>query len=298
MARPMKAIATIGGDVPADLLAASGRYVGPIGWNIDRETPIADQWIESRFAPWVHSIVEDWAAGAFDDLSQIIFSRGDDNAQRLYYYICELRARGLLGGPEPLIFDVARIARLTSLARTTVGVARLAEQLQVDTSALEAGIVATNAARTPPAEARRNRTCLLAGTPPPDDRLHRMIAAQDWQAEGDTLAQNWADQGPVVAEGSGDPVHAIAAQVYARMSGPRAFFDRAGGLVAEARACGATAVILWLIEEEEGLVWHVPAQRRALEAAGLPHLVLTRRDWAARDDVAGEIMAFLKGLER
>ena len=293
----MKTVASIGGEMPVDLLGATGRYAGPVGWNIDRATPVADQWIESRFAPWVRSVIEDWAAGALDAHSHIVFSRGDDNAQRLYYYVCELTRQGLIAGPEPLIFDVAKIGRATSLARTVKGVRRLAGQLGLVDAALEAGIVGTNSTRGLPATGRGGKRALLAGTLPPDDRLHMAITQSGWIAVGDTLGENWADPGPVVAEAGGDPAAAIAAQVYARATGPRAFFDRAGGLVEQARACGASAVILWLIEEEEGLVWHVPAQRRALEAAGIAHLVLTRRDWAARDGAGDEIEAFLKGLD-
>jgi len=59
---------------------------------------------------------------------------------------------------------------------------------------------------------------------------------------------------------------------------------------------GSSAAILWYTEEEEALVWHLPAQRRALEQAQLPVLILTRRDWSARDGVDGEIDNFLKGF--
>jgi hypothetical protein len=294
----MSGVATIGGDIPADLLAATGRYVGPIGWNIDRETPIADQWIETRFSPWVRSVLEDWAAGAFDELETVIFSRGDDNAQRLYYYVCELRARGLIAGPEPLIFDVARIKRATSLARTVRAVRHLADQLGVDDAVLERGIAETNARRGLAVEVPTDRICLLAGTAPPDDRIHKMIAAAGWSAVGETQQQLWSALGEKVDENSDDPAAAIGAQVYAQSTSARAFTDRAAGLVADAQAVSAEAVILWFIEEEEGLVWHVPAQMRALEAAGIPALLLTRCNWAARDAVDVRIGAFLERLGR
>jgi hypothetical protein len=326
----MSGIATVGGDIPADLLAATGRYVGPIGWNIDRETPIADQWIETRFSPWVRSVLEDWAAGAFDNLDTVIFSRGDDNAQRLYYYICELRARGLIAGPEPLIFDVARIKRPTSLARTVRGVRHLAEQLGLDDAILERGIEEANMRRAkndnPPtvrpelveglpllSDVQEEGQCfdklstngligppiaLLAGTAPPDDRLHKMIAAQGWTAAGATQQQLWSALGDKVAEKSGDPAAAIGASVYAQSTSARAFADRAARLVADAKAAKADAVILWFIEEEEGLVWHVPAQMRALKAAGIPALLLTRCDWAAGDGVDAKIADFLGGQRK
>ncbi|MEY2926818.1 MAG: hypothetical protein RL367_1295 [Pseudomonadota bacterium] len=292
----MTQIATLGGDIPADLLAATGRYAGPIGWNVDRPTPTADQWIESSFAPWVRSVLEDWAAGAFDHLETVIFSRGDDNAQRLYYYVCELRARGLIGGPEPLIFDVARIRRPTSLARTIRGVRHLAEQLGLDDAALERGIGAVNAQRSVTTAIPAGRICLLSGTAPPDDRLHAMITALGWTAIGETQQQLWSNPGPMVAEKTGDAATAIGQQVHAQGASARAFTDRAAVLVARAMAVAAKAVILWFTEEEEGLVWHAPAQTRALAEAGIPVVLLTRCDWAARDGVDARIAEFLNGL--
>ncbi|HEU4652163.1 MAG TPA: hypothetical protein VFS49_12190, partial [Croceibacterium sp.] len=61
---------------------------------------------------------------------------------------------------------------------------------------------------------------------------------------------------------------------------------------------GAAAVVLWQIEEDEAQAWHLPVQRAALAAAGVPSLVMTRRDWLARDGVADEIVAFLQESDR
>jgi len=95
--------ASVGPLLPHDLFAASGRYAGPLGWTLDRPMPFAAEWMENRFAPWAASILEDWAAGAFDAHEAVVFARADDSAQRLYYYLCELRRRGVMtGGPEPL----------------------------------------------------------------------------------------------------------------------------------------------------------------------------------------------------
>jgi hypothetical protein len=95
---------------------------------------------------------------------------------------------------------------------------------------------------------------------------------------------------------SGDPASAIGAHVYTQMTSARTFSDRAAQLIADARAVRAQAIILWFTEEEEGLVWHVPAQKQALAVAGIPALILTRCDWAARDGVDEKIASFLKGL--
>lgn len=295
----MTTIATVGADIPRDLLHATGRFAGPLSWSLDRSTPKADAWLESKFTPWARSILEDWAEGRFDDHEQVIFSRSDDNSQRLYYYICELQARGQLGGPEPLIFDVACLQRSSSRDHMIAQVRKLADRFGLDDCDLERAIVDTNAYRRGVATKEKSsdgRTCLLAGTAPPDRRLHGMIETAGWSAVGSTLEDLWQDPGALVAEGTGRPVEAIADKLYATQKGPRGFYDSAGRMVALAAESGASAAILWYTEEEEALVWHLPAQRRALEEAGTPSLALTRRDWTAHDGVDRDIENFLKGL--
>jgi len=290
-------IASIGTEIPQDLLAATGRYAGPLGWNIDREFPRAQQWLESKFARWTFSILEDWAAGAFDDLAAVVFSRGDDSAQRLYYYVCELRRRGAIGGPEPLIFDVAAIARPSSQDHCITAVRKLAKRLDVSDEALEIAIAATNLRRRErAAPTPGSRICLLAGTPAPDRRLHDMVERAGWTAAGTTLRDDWARLGKPVDEASGDAVAALGRQVHAGIVGPRGFFDRGAALAREARAMNAEAVVLWCAEEDEAQVWHVPSQRHALAETNMPTLLLTRRDWTARDGAEAEIAAFLSGV--
>ena len=53
---------------------------------------------------------------------------------------------------------------------------------------------------------------------------------------------------------------------------------------------------LFELEEDEAQAWHLPAQRAALASEGLPALVMTRRDWLARDGAGDEIAAFLQGI--
>ena len=61
---------------------------------------------------------------------------------------------------------------------------------------------------------------------------------------------------------------------------------------------GAAAAVLWQTEEDEAEAWHLPAQRAALDSAAVPSLILTRRDWLARDGAAEEISVFLGGTAR
>lgn len=293
---PKGSIASVGPVLPHDLFAATGRYAVPLGWTLDRPMPFAEQWMENRFAPWAASILEDWAAGAFDGHEAVVFARADDNAQRLYYYLCELRRRGVIaGGPEPLVFDSAQGPRATSLARTTQSVRKLAERLGVDDNALEVGIAATNAGRAARATAGNDKpVCLLVGTPPPDRTLHAAIEAEGLAAHGPTLDELWSDPGAPVVEGSGEACAAIARQINASAIGPRAFVDRAEMLRARVAATSAQAAVLWYAEQEEGEVWHLPSLRRTLDEAGVPTLVLTRRQWSADHEAAAQISAFLR----
>ena len=290
-------IVSLGPGLPHDLLDATGRYAGPLGWNIDRPTPQADQWLESKFPLWTRSVLQDWADGALDHLDAVVFSRADDACQRLYYYACELQRGGALRGPEPLIADIANVVRPGSDLRTETVLRKLAARLGVDDAALEAGIARINARRGNSApSAAAGKVCLITGSPPPDLRLHAMVQSVGWNPAGLTLAQVWADLGPVVDNGTGNPFAALSRQLQSRQTGPRGFFDRAAAVADQARLAGASAALLWLMEEDDTTVWHLPAMRDALRAMGLPLLVATRRDWRANDGIASELTDFLKGI--
>lgn len=285
-----------GPNLPHDLLEATGRNAGPLKWNVDRAMPAADRWLESKFAPWTRSVLQDWADGALDHLEAVVFSRADDSAQRLYYYLCELRRDGSIKGPEPLVLDIAKSPRASSIARDEVALRKLAERLGVGDAALPSAIAAGNARRAGTVTSTGGgKVCLIAGSPLPDERMHRMVEQSGWSAIGRTLAEEWGDLGPAVDEGS-EPFAALARQLHARRLDTRGFFDRSGALTDMARSSGARAAILWLIEEDDTTVWHLPAMRAALAAQGLPVMVATRRDWSCRDGIDIEIGAFLAGV--
>lgn len=289
-------IAIAGPNLPLEILQASGRYAGPLPFDPDRDVTRARAWLESKFMPWSAAVLEAWAEGEYDHFGQVMFSRADDTSQRLYYYVCELQARGLIGGPQATIFDVAKIPRLTSEERTIAKARALAAALDVSDAALEQAIVASNGERAQEPATSAGRVCLLAGTSAPDGRLHRAIASAGFEPVGQTLVDEWTDLGPSIEEGTGDPAAAIGRQVHARKAGPRSFADPADKLSTRVEAAGATAVILWQTEEDEAQSWQLPAQRRLLESSGLPHLVLTRRDWLAGDGSPAEIVEFLSGV--
>ena len=309
----------VGLDIPLEVLTANDYAACHLPWDRAVPTPRADRWLESGFGPWTRRILEDWAEGRFDLFEHVVFTRGDDNAQRLYYYVCELQRRGEIKGPKPLIFDVAYVRRATSVERTRKAVADLSAHLGVAAADLaivqvntrRAALAALQASRqadgpfyerlaraslfgdvtaTPPSSTARHRF-LLAGTPPPDGRLHQAVEDAGASIIAETHERNLSWLGQHVAE-DGEPLRAVADSIYGRTTGARTFGDRGQRLVAAARDAQADAVLIWLIEEEESEVWHVPAQRAALAAAGIPALVLTRRAWL--DDISGEISHFLK----
>jgi hypothetical protein len=289
-------IAIAGPNLPHEVLIASGRGVAPLHYDPDREAPRASQWLETKFAPWAPPVIEAWLDGEYDAIEHVLFSRADDTSQRLYYYVCELQRRGELSGPEPRIFDVAKINRATSIDRNAVQVRELMQWLGVTEAALETAIVETNRRRAARPQEAATPVCLLAGTAPPDQRLHTVAAEAGYTLAGRTLPEDWMDLGEAVEESTGDPAQAQGRQLHARQSGPRSFADPAERLRREIAASGASAVVLWRIEEDEAQTWHLPAERRALDEIGVPSLVLTRRDWRCRDGVSEEIGEFLKGV--
>jgi hypothetical protein len=326
----LAAIGYVGFDLPEDLLAAFDGVALHLPWDADMATPRADAWLEPSFQPWAHSILEQWADGAFDFLARVIFSRGNDTAQRLYYYICELQRRGELGGPTPLILDLAYIPRTSSVDRSAETIEALAAALGLHDAALERGIAVANHRRSLFADLARQRAgagarherigraalfaalegltveaeapderrrVLLAGSPPPDDRLHAAIERGDWMVAGELSEMTPARLGPPI-NGEGAPAARIALQLQAPRFGPRSFADPAIAIVEEARRVRAEAVVLWLIEQEESIVWHVPAQVAALKGAGLPVLILSRRRWDGADGAGEEMASWLEGSTR
>ncbi|HSG34446.1 MAG TPA: 2-hydroxyacyl-CoA dehydratase family protein [Sphingomonadaceae bacterium] len=292
----MTVIASIGPNLPQDLLIATGSYSGTLPFNPDQACPRAGKWLESKFAPWALPVLEAWADGGYNAFDSVVFSRADDTSHRLYYYVCELQRRELIGGPEAIVFDVAKLDRRSSIERTTDQVRRLSAKLGLTPGQLEAGIVETNQKRGEMKVEPGPRPCLLAGTPPPDRRLHEAIAKAGFSPVGETITEYWSRLGTPVAEGSGDPVAALARQIHAEPIGPRCLADPAKRLAEQISSTGAQAVVLWRIEEDEAEAWHLPAQRDALDASGISYLVMTRRDWRAADGAAAEIGAFLEGV--
>jgi hypothetical protein len=145
-----------------------------------------------------------------------------------------------------------------------------------------------------PAQTPAAHRVLLAGSTPPDDRLHRAVEAAGASVIAEAHAHSLARLGPPISGTRDMPHFAIARHLRDRSVGSRSFLDRARWVVDQARAARAAAVILWLTREDEALAWQVPAQRKALAAAGIPALILPATDWLANDDTLQQITQFCR----
>jgi hypothetical protein len=325
-------IGFVGHDVPIDVLLASGRPFGHLPWRASGATDFADRWLESSFPYWARSILEQWHTGEFDALETVVFSRADDASQRLYYYVRELQRRGALGGPAPHVFDIAMLPRASSVAHTAAAITELMRVLGIDQAALTGGIEGGNRLRAQfsavlaqrvshgalherlgraalwsnplpwldsvalPREDAGCSRVLLAGSVPPDDRLHRAVEAGSACIVAEEHGHSLGRLGAPILPAEEPLEHLLARALMRTSIGPRAMLDRADRIVGQAVATRAAAVVIWLTREDEALAWHVPAQQRALAAANIPTLVLAAARWQADDDTPERIADFCRGI--
>ena len=329
-------IGTASSEVPVELIMAAGAFPVALPYE-PRPTPQADVYLEATFSPAARSLTEQWLSGKFDFMDAVVFPRSNDSLQRAYYYLCELQRRQLARGPRPLLFDVAKIPRHTSLAHTREATLRLSQALRSDLDALPDAIALRNRRRdlmqallqrrrgaqsasgplaervaraadfceagrfdaalqawlTAPSPPWNGPRLLLAGSAPPDDRWHsaaEAAGARIVEEFGDHAGDRWGES--IALKGS--PLDAIADHQTTLRSGSRSFQDRAAALVKRARAAGADGVVLWIIEEDEAIVWDVPAMKASLERANIPLLELTRRAW--NEDATGIMAPFINTL--
>lgn len=335
-----RVIGVVGAEVPVELILAANAMAVVLSGFAEEHTPQADRYLEPSFAPGLRSITEQWLQGRLDFMDAVVFTRGDDNAQRCYYYLCELQRRGLAGGPLPLVFDIAKIPRAASRAHSEAATRTLAADLWSDNGRLQPAIDARDRRRalltrldllrrsdrpprgsdcerllrladTVPPERldhelavwldnefheHRGPRVVLAGTTPPDGRLHEAVE----RAGGCVVAEiddAGSDRlGPMIGE-SLDPMAALADHYHSLCHGPRSFCGRAARLARRAVDYRADGVVSWLIEEDEASAWQVPLTAAALTKARIPLLSLTRRRWHGKDDALEEIEAFTRGLK-
>jgi hypothetical protein len=154
----------------------------------------------------------------------------------------------------------------------------------------------SDARRLAASESRSNGfRLLLVGSAPPDERFHLAVEEAGSTIVGEINeagfeARALAQMQPCAS------IEAIALRHAGSGLGSRAFIDASSQLIEAARASQADGVIFWLIEEEEALVWELPAQVRALTASGVPSLVLTRQRWSAGPEVLAQVADFVRTL--
>lgn len=333
-----RVIGYAGGDIPVELITAANAFPLRLPSFAGGTPDAADRYLEASFAPDIRSLAEQYLQGELDFLQAIIFSRADDSAQRLYYYLSELRRQQAANGPLPLIFDLAKIPRSTSRMHSRAATTRLAAELGTRLEELPAAIgrrdrrrrlCASLARLRPGAQSVRGSlaarigraadlcdadvfdaavadwlaTCatpatvprlILIGSAPPDERLHEAA-----EAAGGNIVAEWGehtlfgvDAPPIAGQGS---LADLADHYHRRPAGPRAFMDRAAAALDLAKAAQADGAIIWVVEQEEALIWDVPGQAHALQAAGVPVLSLVRRRWDGADALV-EIREFTRSL--
>lgn len=328
------ALGYVGLDIPPDLLLAGDGVSCHLPLRMPRDLVRTSRWLESSFPLWTHSILESWWDGEFDCFDQVIFSRGEDATHRLYYYICELQRQGRIGGPRPLVFDIARIARESSRRYTANALRDLSSQLGFDETALRQGVRKANECRRLFASVRAQRRgpgsfyerlvraslyadphtllqgwtagdsggtgcgVVLAGSTPPDERIHLAIEEAGWTVVEELYDRGLNRLGAEVDVAAPDLPQAIADRWLAHHFGARHSSDTATELVQSLRRTGARAAILWCTREDEALAWQVAAQRKALQQSGIPALVLVARAWTFDDGASEEIKSFLEGVAR
>ncbi len=313
-AKDQRAIGYLGADVPVELLIAAQAHPIRLRGNASVATPHADRFIEESFSVTSRRVADQWLAGELDALEAVVFSRSDDSAQRLYYYVCELQRLQRCAGPRPLLFDVASIQRASSAAHTLQSTRALAAEL---------GVTDEHLARASAQVERRSRLLKRLDVERAIGRVagslaHRVLraAACRWTVELDDALERWLDSlvpGPVqrrlVLVGSepidehlhetveaagasiiaeineastiehaplshGDVLTQIAARCHRRMHEARAALGDSDQLTARVRALRPDGAILWLLASDTGLAWEVPRIEQALRNAGCPVLKL------------------------
>jgi hypothetical protein len=113
---------------------------------------------------------------------------------------------------------------------------------------------------------------MLLGSDPPDDQLHHAVE----HAGGSII---WDLTSPALDIDDG--VHPLTIDAIADFCCDRARRANRAACGAElaryAREFRTTGAIIWLVEEDEGMVWRLPRQVAALQSAGVHVMQLTRQ---------------------
>jgi hypothetical protein len=329
----VRVIGHVGDGVPVALLLAAGALPVRLRGRPDADTSRADAFVESSFPTEHRVIASQWLAGDLDHLDAVVFARGDDAGQRLYYYLCELQRRGLCAGPRALLFDGAGLSRAASLEHTRASVRLLANELGADADSLP-GALERLAARTRVLDQAREQG--RAGEALAGSFIWRLqfIADCDGREDFAERARQWIRQAPrmtaprrvllsgdqlpddrmhlelervgasVVMELTGssvatpdstrDPLDAIADATRCCESPALSMRRDARWLADAARAHRIDSAVLWLSEQDEALPWEIARQVRELRADGVPTLLLARQPWRITAATLEQVTSFIQ----
>jgi hypothetical protein len=331
-----RVIGYLGNDTPVAVIAACGALPVRLRGNAGASTARADRFMESAYTPESRAIGEAWLAGELDFIDSVVFPRTDDSAQRLYYYLCELQRRRLCGGPQPLLYDVANIARGTSIEHTRDSTRRLARTLGATDAQLvdAARRVARRASLSMAIKAQRADESPLPGSVA--WRLER-ASDFDWRETFDSATSRWLERAPSLHGPrrillAGDPppdaslhqaiedaggsvvleltesvptplstqvplIDALADEHHARLSPVLGMRENPQWVLDQARLVHAHAVVFWLIEQNEALPWEIARQMRSLEAARVATLLLARQPSPVASSSVQQVRGFVTTLE-
>ncbi len=332
-----RVIGYVGSDAPVALILAANALPVRMRGIADDEMTAADRFVESSFAPALRSIAQQWLTQSLDHLDAVIFTRGDDSSQRLYYYLCELQRRGICAGPRPLLYDIAGLDRPMSSEHTLDSTQLLAAQLGSASGNLAAAVdrVRRRAELAQAVSAQRRATDPLPGSAAwslefaggCDWRESFDEAARDWLARaarlpaptrvllagdpppddqlhraieacGASAVLELTEAGGANPDACGDALASIAAEARRLESPALAMRRNPRWLADSAREHRADAVIVWLSEEDEALPWEIARQMQALRDAGMPALLLTRQPPNVPPAVVTQVTHFLRELRK
>jgi hypothetical protein len=336
-ARGERVIGYVGNEIPVALILAANALPVRLRARADGATSAADRFVESSFAPPLRSIADQWLKGALDHLDAVVFARGDDSGQRLYYYLCELQRRGVCAGPRPLLYDIASLARPSSFEHTLDSTRLLATQLGSAANRLEPALQRV-ARREALAQAVRAQRLLPAPLRGSAAWAFEFAAGCDWRETFDQGASQWLDHASLLpvprrvmlagdpppddqlhlaVEASGasvvleltesvgtpgrnqrEPFAALAEEFQGRESPVLAMRRNARWLATQAQDHRIEAVLVWLSEEDEALPWEIARQVRALRDSAIPVLLLTRQPPSISAATVTQVMHFLRDLRK
>jgi hypothetical protein len=269
-------VGTVGAGVPEEVLVAAGVDVVRVVGSPGDATELADRYVEPLVGERARSQLQRVLDGTYADVELLLFSREEEAPLRLFYTLRELRRIEPRRGLPPLhLVDLQHLGTSATRRWNDERVRDLCRRLGVEEEALRRAIGECNARRASRPAAGAGRRVYVTGSAYGETRLPQAV-----EAAGGVMV----DARPVRADESLAPVEAVARRyehpLLARARAASA--DRAAATAEEATAAGAELVIAFYLEGDDGLRWEYPEQRAALEAAGIPLLLLDHQPYDLR----------------